>query len=313
MSGNAKVPGGDAVGAVEIIDAGDGAKTPIRGILLIFFACFCFSCLDATAKYLSTDFQTLQIVWMRFLVHLILAIVLFRVWRNPEVFRSDRKGLQFLRGLALLGSTFFNFLAVKHLQLAETMSIFFAAPLVLTALAGPLLGEWAGPRRWAAIVVGFIGVLIVVQPGTGELHWAAIYSVLAMMCYASYALMTRMLASTDNLIGMLIISAAVATLFMAPAGISVWKTPDNALHWFLLLSTGGWGCLGHWVFIIAHRLAPAPLLAPFIYLQIVWMASLGFIFFGDVPTWTTFLGAAIVIASGLYILYREHVVGQPSG
>lgn len=310
MSGNAKVPGGDATGAVETLGAGDDARTPLRGILLIFFACFCFSCLDATAKYLSSELPTVQIVWMRFLVHLILALVLFRVWKHPEVLRSDRKGLHFLRGLALLGSTMFNFLAVKHLQLAETMSIFFAAPLVLTALAGPLLGEWAGPRRWAAILIGFIGVLIVVQPGSGELHWAAIYSVLAMLSYASYALMTRMLATTDNVTGMLIVSAAIASLFMMPAGLSAWETPGTAWHWFLLLSTGAWGCLGHWVFIIAHRLAPAPLLAPFIYLQIVWMASLGYLFFGDIPTWTTFLGASIVIASGLFILYREHVSGS---
>ncbi|MEO9529207.1 DMT family transporter [Roseibium sp.] len=280
---------------------------PLAGIGLIVLACLSFSILDAIAKYLSASLPTLQIAWMRFVSHLLLALVLFQVWKKPSLLKTRRPFLQIVRAFCLLGTTVFNFLAVRHLQLAETMAIMFAGPFVITALAGPLLGEWAGLRRWVAIIVGFIGVLVVTQPGLGGMHWAAIYSVGAMTFYAFYAILTRQLTATDGSAGMLIISGLVASLAMAPFGISVWQTPPDILSWVLLLATGALGAGGHYLFIMAHRIAPAPVLAPFIYIQIVWMIALGFLVFGDVPTTTTVIGAAIVVASGLYILYRERV------
>ncbi len=274
---------------------------------LILLACLCFSGLDATAKYLSQSLHPLQIVWMRFATHVVLALFLFQVWENLSLFKTGRPILQTVRAFALLATTIGNFLAIQHLQLAESMSILFAAPFVVTALAGPMLGEWAGWRRWAAIVVGFAGVLVVTQPGSGGLHWAAIYSVGAMFFYALYALLTRMLAATDSSASMLLISAVVAAIAMAPVGLNVWVPPANLFDWGLLLSTGVYGCIGHWIFIHAHRLAPAPVLAPFIYVQIVWMITLGYLVFDDVPTTSTVVGASIVVASGLYILYREQL------
>ena len=178
---------------------------------------------------------------------------------------------------------------------------------MVTAVAGPLLGEWAGPRRWAAIVVGFIGVLIVTRPGLGGMQWAALYSVAAMLFYAAYALMTRMLTATDSPAGMLLLSGIVAAIAMTPTGISVWVMPQDFLHWALLLATGLFGSVGHFFFILAHRHAPASLLSPFIYSQIVWMVGLGYFIFGDVPTVSTFIGASVVVGSGLYILYREQL------
>jgi drug/metabolite transporter (DMT)-like permease len=180
---------------------------------------------------------------------------------------------------------------------------------VITALAGPLLGEWAGLRRWIAIIVGFLGVLVVTRPGLGGMHWAALYSVAAMCFYALYALLTRQLTATDSSAGMLIISGIVAAIAMAPAGLSVWVAPPDALTWVLLFATGAFGAGGHFLFIMAHRIAPAPVLAPFIYTQIIWMIALGYLIFDDVPTSTTILGASIVVASGLYILYRERMKG----
>lgn len=294
-----KQPAGRAVASVA----------PLAGIGLIVLACLSFSVLDATAKYLSASLPTLQIVWMRFVSHVLLTLVLFQVWKKPSLLKTDRPILQIVRAFCLLGTTAFNFLAVRHLQLAETMAIMFAGPFVITALAGPLLGEWAGPRRWAAIIVGFIGVLVVTQPGVGGMHWAAIYSVAAMTLYAFYALLTRQLTATDTSAGMLIISGIVACIATAPFGLSVWQTPPDAWSWVLLFATGAMGAGGHYLFIMAHRIAPAPVLAPFIYIQIVWMIALGFLVFGDVPTVTTVLGAAIVVSSGLYILYRERVKG----
>jgi len=282
---------------------------PIAGIGLIVLACLSFSVLDATAKYLSASLPTLQIVWMRFASHVLLSLLFLQVWKKPSLLTTKRPVLHIVRAFCLLGTTIFNFLAVRYLQLAETMSIIFAAPFVITALAGPMLGEWAGIRRWAAIVVGFIGVLVVTRPGLGGMHWAAIYSVVAMTFYALYALLTRQLTATESSGGMLIISGIVAFVAMTPLGLSVWETPPDVWTWMLLFATGAFGGGGHLLFIMAHRMAPAPVLAPFIYIQIVWMIALGFLIFGDVPTFTTLLGAVIVVASGLYILYRERAKG----
>lgn len=282
---------------------------PLAGIGLIVLACLCFSLLDATAKYLIETVPTLQIVWLRFVSHVLLSFVLFRVWSNISLLKTRRPVLQIIRAFCLLGITIFNFLAVRHLQLAETTAIMFAAPFVITALAGPVLGEWAGPRRWAAIAVGFFGVLVVTQPGLGGMHWAAIYSVASMVFYAIYAILTRQLTATDSSAGMLIISGIVAAVAMTPAGLSVWVTPPDIWSWILLFATGVFGGGGHFLFIIAHRMAPAPVLAPFIYTQIVWMVGLGYLVFGDVPGALTLIGASIVVGSGLYILYRERVRG----
>jgi drug/metabolite transporter (DMT)-like permease len=293
-------------------DGGRLGMIPERfvGIALISFAFLCFSGLDATAKFLGRTLPAEQIVWMRFVTHVLYATVLFRLWSNMHVFRSRRWGLQLLRALCLLGSTLFNFFAVRYLQLSETVSIMFAAPFVVTALAGPLLNEWAGLRRWMAVIVGFIGVLVVTRPGVGGLNWAALLSVCSMLSYALYALLTRMLAQTDSAMGMLVISGVIASLAMTPFGIASWTAPPDALSWVLLLSTGAWGGIGHFALIRAHVLAPASVLAPFMYTQLVWMIALGYLVFADVPTVYTLIGASIVVASGLYILNRERKVAK---
>ncbi|NVK36056.1 MAG: DMT family transporter [Rhodobacteraceae bacterium] len=282
----------------------------LKAIVLTILACLCFSVLDAIAKYISHVVPVLQVIWMRFAVHAVLAVIIFRGWRKPYIISTKRPFLQIVRSLCLVGTTFGNFLALQHLQLAETMAITFAVPLLVTALAGPLLGEWAGPHRWAAIVVGFIGVLIVAQPGTGHMHWAVIYSIGATVLYSFYSILTRVLTGTDSPTSMIVISALVGACVMTPIGSSVWEAPPTYFYWALLLSTGVLGGFGHWIFIHAHRLAPAPVLAPFIYFQIVWMIVLGYYVFDDVPAPTTLIGAGLVVCSGLYVLYREQVKGR---
>ncbi|MCB1507859.1 MAG: DMT family transporter [Hyphomicrobiaceae bacterium] len=269
-------------------------------------AVLCFACLDTTAKHLGQTLPTMQVVWMRFVSHLVLAILILRPWCQPDLFRSRRPVIQTLRGFFILGATLFNFLALRELQLAEAASIMFAAPFVVAALAGPLLGEWAGPRRWAAIAVGFVGVLIVTRPGIGGLGPAAFISMLAMLSYALYSLTTRMLAGYDTLSSMIIASALIPSLALAPLALPLWVWPSGLLEWGLMLVTGAFGGIGHVFLIEAHKRAPAPTLAPFIYSQIVWMVLFGWIVFADVPTWTTLVGAGVIVASGLYLLGREH-------
>ena len=286
------------------------ASARLKAIGLMLGAVLSFSFLDASAKVLTGQLDTLQIVWARYLTHLLFALVLFNPFTNTGLFKSRNWTLEIVRGFLLLASTACNFVALRYLQLDETTTIIFAAPLLVATLAGPMLGEWIGPRRWAAIVVGFLGVLIVLKPGFGGLHWAASFSVLSMICYAFYSITTRKLAGVDGDGTMLVVSALVAMLALTPVVPFVWRTPDSLLAWALLGLTGVFGGFGHWLLIRAHRLAPASILMPFTYSQIVWMVLLGYLVFHDVPTGSTLLGAGVVIASGLYLLHRERVRAQ---
>ncbi len=287
-------------------------RTRLVGVMLIVCTVIIFSVLDTLAKYTGQFVPTMEVVWFRFATHLLVTLIVFKAWKHRHILKTDRPVLQILRGLCLAATTGFNFIALQYLQLAEAVSIMFAGPLLVTALAGPVLGEWAGPRRWAAICVGFIGVLVVTQPGSGGLHWAVIFSVAAMICYALYALMTRILTKTDGVQGMLILSAAVAVVAVTPMAVADWVMPPDALTWVLLLCTGVLGGFGHWLLIKAHATVPAPVLAPFFYTQIVWMVALGYLVFDDLPGRSTIIGASIVIASGLYLLYRERRVKGPN-
>ena len=287
---------------------GEAQAGHVRAIMLMITAVACFAVLDAAAKYLSQTLPVLQVVWMRFVMHIVLAAMILRIWRNADRLKTARPGLQIVRGAMILGTTIFNFLALLHLQLAEAATIMFAGPIVVAALAGPLLGEWAGPRRWAAIAIGFIGVLVVTRPGLDGLGWPALLSVVAMTCFALYSLSTRVLAQTENQEGLIFYTGLIPAIGLAPFALSVWVWPADMLSWFLMLLTGIVGGGGHWLLIKAHTHAPASTLAPFMYTQIVWMVTLGWLVFADIPTVWTIIGAGIIIASGLYLLYREEVV-----
>ena len=279
----------------------------LRGIVLFTLALGCLSLLDTAAKYASAYVPTVEVVWIRYAAALVLSVVVLRSWRNLADYVPRRPVVQLVRALFLALSTFFNFVAIRHLQLAETVSIAFAAPLIITALAGPLLGEWAGPRRWAAIVIGFVGVLIVIRPTPAAFHPAALFSVGAAFGYAGYNLTTRMLSATETPASLLIYASLIPAVVLSGAAPPFSVVPPNWLVAFALVMTGAMATLGHWLIIKANRHTPATTLAPFAYTQIVWMILLGYAVFGDVPDAVTLTGAAIVVASGLYVLYRERV------
>jgi drug/metabolite transporter (DMT)-like permease len=178
----------------------------------------------------------------------------------------------------------------------------------VAALSGPILGEWVRWRRWTAIAVGFFGVLVVTRPGIGSFHPAALFSLTAAMLYALYSIMTRILARTDSNATTLFYSNIVGAVALVPALPFVWTTPSDTLIIVLMVATGAVGSVGHYLLIAAHRLAPAAVLSPFIYTEIVLVIGLGFLVFGDLPTRWTLAGAAIVIGSGLYIFQRERAV-----
>lgn len=285
----------------------------VRAIALMCSAILLFSLLDTTAKYLSTktSIAILQIIWIRFAGHVVLNLIWLGPSNVPTLAASKKPAMQMLRGLFMLGATFFNFLAVSHLRLDQTVTIFFLTPLVVAVLAGPLLNEWVGWRRLLAILVGFSGVLLVTRPGFGGVHWAISYSFGAMACYALYNLATRYLAAHDSSRTTQFYTPLTGFLIVAPGALMNWSWPPEPLVWLLLLSLGLVGGFGHWLLILAHRIAPAPTLAPFTYTGMIYMPLLGYLVFADVPDRWTIAGGAIVISSGLYLLYRErHAVSE---
>ncbi len=280
------------------------------GIALMCAALLCFSCLDATAKWLNRSVDPLVTVWARYMSAFVLTTIAINPWTQPRLLHTKRLPLQLIRSVLLLLSTFCNFVALQFLQLVETMSIIFSTPLLVALLAGPILGEHVGAKRLAAIGVGFIGILVITRPGLGAMHPAILLSVAGSVAYAFYGITTRMLASTDSTATTTFYSGVAGIVLMTPLLPWFWTAPPTPLTWFLLAMTGAFGGFGHWLLILAHARAPAAILSPFIYSQIIWMLALGYILFGDWPDPWTFAGAGIVIASGLYLLYRERVRHQ---
>jgi drug/metabolite transporter (DMT)-like permease len=277
----------------------------LTGIALMCGAIACFCLLDTTAKYLNLHMNTLEVAWARYTGAFFFPFIVSNPWTRPGLTVTRRPVLQIGRSMMLLASTLCNFAALRYLQLDEAQALTFSTPFFVAVLSGPLLGEWVRWRRWTAIGVGFIGVLVVIRPGFGSFNPAALLSLSAAVFYALYAITTRILARTDSNETTLFYSNIVGAVVLLPVLPFVWTTPTDPFTIALMVWTGLVGSFGHYLLIAAHRLAPAAVLAPFIYTGIILAIVLGFVVFGNVPTGWTLAGAAIVIGSGLYILHRE--------
>lgn len=285
------------------------SATPISAIIMILLAGMLFSCLDTMAKYLVlAGYAPSFVTWTRFATHFLAVPFVLRVWSNPGALRTGSPVLHFVRGVFLFGSTIFNFEALKTLQLAQTVSIFFFAPMVITALAGPLLGEWAGWRRWVAIGAGFVGVLVITRPGAGAFSIGHVFALMSMLSYSTYVIMTRAMGARETATSLIFYSALAPTLFMSWALPVSGMWPQSPLHWLLLLSLGAFGGAGHFLIIKAYQRASTGALAPYPYMQMIWMAALGHFVFGQLPDGWTIAGATIILLSGLYIIHRERAL-----
>ena len=279
----------------------------LTGIALMCGAVASFGLMDCMAKYLNLHMNTLEVVWARYTGAFLIPFIVSNPWTRPHLMTTPRLGLQIGRSVLLLLSTLFNFLALRYLQLDQALALIFSTPCFVAALSGPILGERVRWRRWCAIGVGFLGVLVVTRPGPGSFQPAALLSLASALCYAIYSVTTRILARTDSNETTLFYSNIVGALAMLPVLPFVWTTPIDPLIIALMISAGAVASFGHYLLIAAHRLAPAAVLSPFIYTEIVLVTILGFLVFGDVPSRWTIVGASIVIASGLYILQRERM------
>jgi drug/metabolite transporter (DMT)-like permease len=295
---------------IKATDFAHQRRQRLTGIALMCGAVALFAVLDTTAKYLNTQMDTMQVVWARYTSAFVLTFFISNPLTHPALLKSARPGLQIVRSLLLLGATLFNFLALRWLQLDEALSIIFTFPFIVAIISGPMLGEWIGWRRWSAICVGFGGVLLITRPGFGGMHPAALISLAATVCYGFYAVITRIVSRVDSNQTSLFYSNLIGALVMLPVIPFVWQTPANWFLALLLLATGVLGSSGHFLLIAGHRLAPASVLSPFIYTELVWIIILGYLVFNHVPNGWTAAGAVVVIASGLYLLHRERKLGK---
>lgn len=288
-------------------NAGAAANTTLTGIFLLVAAVACFACLDTTVKWLSPSLPALQIASMRYIGSFLLTLALLRPAPGAPLLKTKRPRLQVLRSLGIVFTTLCSFTALHYMPLTEVTSITFSSPLIVAVIAWPLLGEKMGPRRVAAVLVGFAGVLVITRPGSHGVHWAVSLALLAAVTNALYAVATRMLAAHDSPKTTMFYTGLCGTIVMLPVLPFTWQTPPTLAVWAGLLVTGVFGALGHWLLILAHQRASATVLAPFFYAQLVFAMLLATVFLGERPDRWTIVGASIVLGSGLYLIYRERV------
>lgn len=261
--------------------------------------------MDGFAKFLSSYYPVVQIVWARFFFHFafMLPVVLLR--HRADVLTVNQPFLQVVRGGFLLGATTFFFWSLKYLAIPDALTLLFVSPLVVTCLSPALLGEHVGVRRWSAVIAGFAGVCIVLRPTGGTFQPASFAALAAGLCHACYILATRRLSGTappnvtlfyTSVLGMIVLSAYIPWH---------WHTP-TPMHLGAMAAIGGIAAAGHYLLIKAFDFAEASVLAPFGYGEIVMATVVGYFGFGDFPDHLTWLGIAIIIASGVYIAMREH-------
>jgi drug/metabolite transporter (DMT)-like permease len=278
----------------------------VRGILLMMGATALFICMNSAVKYLSAHLPALELIWARVLGHTVFVTALFAPthggWR---LFVTRKPRVQLARSILLVSSTAFFFSAIGHVPLADATAISFTAPLIVALLAGPMLGERITPGHWIALLVGFTGTLVVVRPTGSGVNLHALLVLGSAACYAGYQLLTRRVAGIDPPETSVSYSALVGTVILSLLVPFWWQTPDRLAHWLLLAALGLLGGLGHYLVARAFMWAAASIISPFHYMQLIWAAILGYLLFGDVPGASTWLGALLIMGSGLFVAIRE--------
>ena len=282
------------------------ADRPFKGIALILASTVFLGCSDVTAKYLAASLPSIEITWIRFLTFALIMTPAMIPGSPLFALTTRRRGLHFMRGATLLGSSLFFISGLAFLPIAEASATGFIAPLFVTALAIIFLGEKVGLRRWIAAAVGLVGVLIILRPGTSAFHPAAFFPLVSALAWACTLIMTRMMSGTERAITTMAYSSIAGVGILSLLVPFVWVTPTwqaVALGVFIGVASTA----GQWIVVLAFRYADASVLAPFSYTQLLWVSILGFLVFGEVPDVWTITGAAFIVASGLYTAHRERV------
>jgi drug/metabolite transporter (DMT)-like permease len=281
---------------------------PARGIALMVLAMGMLAVMDAASKYLATRYAVPQILAVRFWIFLGFAVAVAGPLRVPTLLRSRTPWRQLARSLIIVVEVGVFVLAFRHLPLADVHAVAGIAPLLVTALAVPMLGERVGPRRWTAVAVGFAGLLLILRPGFGEADPALLIPFGGAFLWAVYQIVTRQVSHDAPATSMLYM-AAVGALVMSCQAPFVW-IPPGAFDWAMLVLLGLVGSVGHFLFILAFRAAPASLLQPFHYMALLWATLIGWLVFGDLPDGWTVAGGLVIAGSGIYAILRADRAGS---
>jgi len=291
---------------MSLMSVDEEAKSLKTGIAIVLLGVFMFAGVDTLNKVLGQSHSIAQILWVRFLIFVPIALVLSYRRHGGLTWRSQRPLLQAARASLLVIEMGFFVAALTYLPLADVQAIAASAPLMVVALSVPFLGEKVGWRRWSAVTVGFVGVLVIVRPGFESMSTGTILTLIGTAMWAVYQIMLRIVGRYDP--------APTTALWTAVIGLAMTSmvvpfhwTPPSPLGWFLLLLIGILGAAGHTVFMKAFTLAPASALQPFTYTQLVLVTFLGWLVFGDLPDGWTVAGASLIAAAGLYSIYRARL------
>ena len=279
----------------------------MKAIIFNLLAWVMLPIMDGFAKYLSAELPVLQITWARYFFTVVFTFPLMFFFFKKYLVWTDKPKLQLIRGLILLTANISFFYSISVISLPKALTLAFVAPLVVTAFSPFFLGESVGYRRWAAVIIGFIGSLVVIRPGFLEINLASLAALGTGIMYGFYLIITRKLSTSDNpLLTLLltgVVGAIIATTFMP----FVWVSPTFN-QWSIMAAIGLFACIGHLFIILSLKYADASKLAPFSYFEIVTNIIIAYYFFGDFPDSWTFLGLFIIVFSGIYISRRENIV-----
>ncbi|MAH82999.1 MAG: hypothetical protein CBB68_00585 [Rhodospirillaceae bacterium TMED8] len=282
------------------------------GILLMFAYSLLALITDSFAKRLVLEVTINQVVWARFFFHTIALIICFGPIKFFQLSRTRNVKLQVVRSLLMIATAFLFFSGIGVIDLATAHSIFFLAPILVTVLSIPILGERIGIRRLFGVCSGFIGALLIIRPGYENFSAESFYFVGAAITAALYQLATRRLGHTDHAHTTLYYTAALGTIISSLVVWLDWQ-PVQLMSWGLMIALGTSAALGHFFLIKAFQMAPASALMPFTYSSLIWALILGYSIFNELPDQQTFFGAAIIIGSGLYIYIRERAINLGRG
>ncbi|MCC5958468.1 MAG: DMT family transporter [Rhodobacteraceae bacterium] len=259
---------------------------------------------DAVAKLLTDRYAPIQIVFLRNLIAVPIIAAVIMLAFGKATLHTNHLRLHALRGALMVVGAWLYFTALMYMPLAEATALVFSAPIFITALSVPLLGEHVGWRRWGAVLLGFVGVLVIVRPGSAAFQLAALLPVGTALCYAIFMISARWIDRAERLWTMMLFAMLFPLLYSAPFAVANW-TPVQAGDMALFVAIAVFGSLGLALIGQAFRMAPAAIVAPFDYTALIWATGLGWLIWGDIPMLWTILGAAIIVSSGIIIILRE--------
>jgi len=279
----------------------------MKAILINLSAWMIVPIMDALAKYLSWSLPVLQITWGRYFFTVVFTLSFILIFFRKNLVWSKNPKLQIFRGLILLSANILFFYSISLISLAKALTLAFIHPLIVTALSPLFLKEKVGMKRWFAVLIGFIGALIVIRPGFLELNMPSLAAFGTGVCYGFYLIITRKLSNTDNPLLTLLFTGIVGAIIMSSIMPAIW-VPPTLTQWYMLATIGLVASVAHGFIIISFRMAEASKLAPLSYSEIITNIIIGYYVFSDIPDKWTFAGLSIIMLSGIYVLRREMVV-----